>query len=47
MLTAALVDARIVRLQGTRQVDKRTLVQQLAQQRGGQHLALDDPFVVL
>jgi predicted AAA+ superfamily ATPase len=44
-LTAALADTRVVLLNGARQVGKSTLAQQLAQQRGGQYLTLDDPVV--
>ena len=32
-------------LNGARQVGKSTLAQQLAQQRGGQYLTLDDPVI--
>lgn len=44
-LTAALADTRVVLLNGARQVGKSTLAQQLAQQRGGQYLTLDDPAI--
>ncbi len=44
-VTAALADTRVVLLNGARQVGKSTLAQQLAQQRGGQYLTLDDPVV--
>lgn len=44
-LTKALADTRVVLLIGARQVGKSTLAQQLAQQRGGQYLTLDDPVV--
>ena len=44
-LTAALTDTRVVLLSGARQVGKSTLAQQLAQQRGGQYLSLDDPAI--
>ncbi|HOM15352.1 MAG TPA: ATP-binding protein [Rubrivivax sp.] len=44
-LNAALADTRVVLLNGARQVGKSTLAQQLAQQRGGQYLTLDDPVV--
>lgn len=44
-LTAALADTRVVLLNGARQVGKSTLAQQLAQQRGGQYLTLDDPVI--
>ena len=44
-LNAALADTRVVLLNGSRQVGKSTLAQQLAQQRGGQYLTLDDPVV--
>src|SRR3990167_8495248 len=42
-LQAALADTRVVLLNGARQTGKSTLVQQLAAQRGGQYLTLDDP----
>ena len=44
-LTQALADTRVVLLNGARQVGKSTLAQQLAQQRGGQYLTLDDPVI--
>jgi predicted AAA+ superfamily ATPase len=44
-LNAALADTRVVLLNGARQVGKSTLAQQLAQQRGGQYLTLDDPVI--
>lgn len=44
-VAAALADTRVVLLNGARQVGKSTLAQQLAQQRGGQYLTLDDPVV--
>ena len=44
-LTAALADTRVVLLNGARQVGKSTLAQQLAQQRAGQYLTLDDPAI--
>jgi len=44
-LDAALADTRVVLLNGARQVGKSTLAQQLAQQRGGQYLTLDDPAI--
>ncbi len=44
-VTSALADTRVVLLNGARQVGKSTLAQQLAQQRGGQYLTLDDPVV--
>jgi uncharacterized protein len=44
-LVAALADTRVVLLNGARQVGKSTLAQQLAQQRGGQYLTLDDPVI--
>ena len=44
-LIAALADTRVVLLNGARQVGKSTLAQQLAQQRGGQYLTLDDPVI--
>lgn len=44
-LTAALADTRVVLLNGARQVGKSTLAQQVAQQRGGQYLTLDDPVI--
>ena len=42
-LLAALADTRVVLLNGARQTGKSTLVQQVAAQRGGQYLTLDDP----
>src|ERR1700690_793298 len=42
-LKAALADTRVVLLNGARQTGKSTLVQQLAVQRGGRYLTLDDP----
>ena len=42
-LQAALADTRVVLLNGARQTGKSTLAQQLAAQRGGQYLTLDDP----
>ena len=44
-LSSALADTRVVLLNGARQVGKSTLAQQLAQQRGGQYLTLDDPVI--
>ncbi len=44
-LDAALRDTRIVLLSGARQVGKSTLAQEVAQQRGGQYLTLDDPVI--
>jgi len=44
-LTEALADTRVVLLNGARQVGKSTLAQQVAQQRGGQYLTLDDPVI--
>jgi predicted AAA+ superfamily ATPase len=44
-LNAALADTRVVLLNGARQVGKSTLAQQLAQQRGGRYLTLDDPVI--
>lgn len=44
-LTKALADTRVVLLNGARQVGKSTLAQELARQRGGQYLSLDDPAV--
>ena len=44
-LNAALTDTRVVLLNGARQVGKSTLARQLAQQRGGRYLTLDDPVV--
>ena len=44
-VTAALADTRVVLLNGARQVGKSTLAQQLAQQRAGQYLTLDDPVI--
>lgn len=42
-LQTALAQARVVLLQGARETGKSTLLQQLAAQRGGQYLSLDDP----
>lgn len=42
-LQAALADTRVVLLNGARQTGKSTLVQLVAEQRGGQYLTLDDP----
>ena len=42
-LQTALADARVVLLSGARETGKSTLLQQLAAQRGGQYLSLDDP----
>jgi hypothetical protein len=42
---AALADTRVVLLNGARQVGKSTLARELARQRGGQYLTLDDPAV--
>jgi predicted AAA+ superfamily ATPase/predicted nucleotidyltransferase len=42
-LQAALADTRVVLLNGARQTGKSTLVQQVAAQRDGQYLTLDDP----
>ncbi len=42
-LQAALADTRVVLLNGARQTGKSTLAQQVAGQRGGQYLTLDDP----
>ena len=39
----ALADTRVVLLNGARQTGKSALVQQLAAQRGGRYLTLDDP----
>jgi predicted AAA+ superfamily ATPase len=44
-LTRALDDARVVLLNGAREVGKSTLAKQLAQERGGRYLTLDDPAV--
>lgn len=44
-LTAAFADTRVVLLNGARQVGKSTLAQQVAHQRGGQYLTLDDPVI--
>ena len=44
-LNAALAVTRVVLLDGARQVGKSTLAQQLARQRGGQYLSLDDPAI--
>lgn len=44
-LGAALADTRVVLLNGARQVGKSTLARELAQQRGGQYLTLDDPTI--
>ena len=45
-LLAALADTRVVLLNGARQTGKSTLVQQVAAQRGGRYLTLDDPATV-
>lgn len=42
-LQTALTEARVVLLSGARETGKSTLLQQLAAQRGGQYLSLDDP----
>jgi uncharacterized protein len=42
-LAAALADTRVVLLNGARQTGKSTLARQLAAQRGGPYLTLDDP----
>lgn len=42
-LKAALADTRVVLLNGARQTGKSTLAQEVAAQRGGQYLTLDDP----
>ena len=42
-LQAALADTRVVLLNGARQTGNSTLVQQVAEKRGGQYLTLDDP----
>ncbi len=42
-LLASLADTRVVLLNGARQTGKSTLVQELAAQRGGRYLTLDDP----
>ncbi len=44
-LRAALADTRVVLLNGARQVGKSTLARQLADERHGQYLTLDDPAV--
>lgn len=44
-LDAALGDTRVVLLNGARQTGKSTLAQQVATQRGGQYLTLDDPSI--
>ena len=44
-VTRALADTRVVLLNGARQVGKSTLAQQVAQERGGQYLTLDDPAI--
>ena len=44
-LLAALADTRVVLLNGARQVGKSTLARDLAGQRGGQYLTLDDPVI--
>ena len=44
-LNAALADTRVVLLNGARQVGKSTLAQELARERGGQYLTLDDPVI--
>lgn len=45
-LTAALGDSRVVLLNGARQTGKSTLARQVATQRGGQYLTLDDPGIL-
>lgn len=42
-LQSALGDARVVLLNGARQTGKSTLARQVAEERGGQYLTLDDP----
>lgn len=42
-LEAALTDTRVVLLNGARQTGKSTLARQLAAERGGHYLTLDDP----
>jgi len=44
-LRAALADTRVVLLNGARQTGKSTIVQAIAEERGGQYLTLDDPAV--
>jgi uncharacterized protein len=44
-LNSALADTRVVLLNGARQVGKSTLAQELARERGGQYLTLDDPVI--
>ena len=44
-VNAALADTRVVLLSGARQVGKSTLARELARQRGGQYLTLDDPVI--
>ncbi len=44
-LLAALADTRVVLLNGARQTGKSTLVQLVAEQRGGRYLTLDDPAI--
>lgn len=45
-LQAALADTRVVLLNGARQTGKSTLAQQMAAQRGGHYVTLDDPAIV-
>ena len=42
-LRDALGDTRVVLLNGARQTGKSTLAQQIAEERGGRYLTLDDP----
>lgn len=44
-VATALADTRVVLLHGARQTGKSTLARQLALQRGGQYLTLDDPAI--
>lgn len=44
-VAASLADTRVLLLNGARQVGKSTLAQELARQRGGRYLSLDDPVV--
>jgi predicted AAA+ superfamily ATPase len=44
-LQAALADTRVVLLNGARQTGKSTLAQQVAAQRGGHYVTLDDPAI--
>lgn len=45
-LQAALADTRVVLLNGARQTGKSTLTAEIARERGGQYLTLDDPVTL-